>query len=155
VADRRSSDVVVDVIVDAPAKSVWDTVVDWDRQREWVLGTRLRVVGPRREGLGTRLEAFTGIGSRAGFTDEMVVVEWEPPSRCVVRHTGRLVRGDGVFEVFALPEGRSRFVWSEQLQLPLGAVGRAAWPVVRPAVALGLRASLRRLARQVAADPRS
>jgi hypothetical protein len=145
---------VVDVLVDAPAKAVWDTVVDWDRQQEWVLGTSLRVVGDRREGLGTRLEAFTGIGSRAGFTDEMVVVEWEPPSRCVVRHTGRLVRGTGVFEVFALPEGRSRFVWSEHLQLPLGPVGRAGWPFVRPAVSTGLKASLRRLARRVAADQR-
>jgi uncharacterized protein YndB with AHSA1/START domain len=155
VAEPRTADVVVDVLVDAPAKAVWDTVVDWDRQREWMLGTRLRVVGDRREGLGTRLEAFTGVGSRVGFTDEMVVVEWEPPSRCVVRHTGRLVRGTGVFEVFALPEGRSRFVWSEHLQLPLGAVGRAGWPLVRPAVAAGVKASLRRLARRVAAYPQA
>jgi hypothetical protein len=81
----------------------------------------------------------------------MVVTEWEPPYRCVVRHTGSVVRGIGVFEVFALPGGRSRFVWSEDLDLPLGAFGRAGWPLVRLAMAAGVRASLRRLARRVEA----
>ena len=42
--------------------------------------------------------------------------------------------GTGAFEVHALPRGRSRFVWSEELDLPLGAAGRLGWPVVRPAL---------------------
>jgi hypothetical protein len=32
----------------------------------------------------------------AGFTDTMKITEWDPPRRCVVRHTGRAVRGTGV-----------------------------------------------------------
>jgi hypothetical protein len=67
----------------------------------------------------------------------------------VVRHTGSVVRGEGIFEVFALPGGRSRFVWTEELDLPLGRLGRAGWPLVRPAMVAGARASLRRLARYV------
>ena len=59
-----------------------------------------------------------------------------PPASLHVRHTGRVVRGSGVFEVFALPGGqRSRFVWPERLDLPLGAIGRAGWLLVRPLVA--------------------
>jgi hypothetical protein len=30
----------------------------------------------------------------------MQIVEWRPPRRCVVRHLGRIVQGEGVFEVF-------------------------------------------------------
>src|SRR5438105_11851659 len=107
--ERRTEKVVsVDVLVDAPAAAVWDAVIAWDRQAEWMLGTRVRVLDGRAEGLGTRVEAWTGIGTRLGFTDPMVVVDWEPPHRCVVRHVGRVVRGTGVVEVFALPAERSR-----------------------------------------------
>jgi hypothetical protein len=38
------------------------------------------------------------------------------------------------------------FVWSEQLELPLGAVGRLGWPVVRPLFLAGVRRSLDRFA---------
>jgi hypothetical protein len=51
-----------------------------------------------------------------------------------------------VFEVLALPEGRSRFVWREELELPLGALGRAGFAVIRPAFAAGVDLSLRRFA---------
>ncbi len=138
----------VDVVVDAPVEAVWAAVVDWERQDEWMLGTRVRVVGGRSEGMGARLEAVTGVGPLA-VTDPMVVTEWEPPNRCVVRHTGPVVRGIGVFEVLALPHGRSRFVWTEELDLPLGLLGRAGWSLVRPAMVAGVRTSLRRLARRV------
>ena len=140
--------VTVDIIIDAPVEAVWAAVVDWENQDEWMLGTRVRVVGDKAHGLGARLEAVTGGGPIAAV-DPMVVTEWEPPNRCVVRHTGSLVRGVGIFEVFALPGRRSRFVWTEKLDLPLGRLGRAGWPLVRPAIAAGVRASLRRLARYV------
>jgi hypothetical protein len=67
--------------------------------------------------------------------------------RCVVRHTGRVVRGEGVFEVVELGPARTRFLWSELLDLPLGALGRAGWPIVRPVFRAGVRQSLRRMAR--------
>ena len=145
---RRPSVVTVDVVVDAPVQEVWDAVVDWESQGEWMLGTQVRVTGDRAHGLGARLEAVTGIGP-LGVVDPMVVTEWEPPHRCVVRHTGSVVRGTGAFEVFALPDGRSRFVWSEQLDLPGGRLSRLAWPLARPAMVAGVRVSLDRLARQL------
>ena len=81
----------------------------------------------------------------------MTIVVWEPPRRCVVRHTGRIVRGSGAFEVQDVGPGRSRVVWSEWLDLPLGIVGRLGWLVVRPLTRLGVAKSLQRLARLVEA----
>ena len=143
-----TAEVTVAVDVDAPPEVVWAAVTDWSRQSEWMLGTTVRATTAGGVGRGGGIEAFTGVGS-LGFLDPMVITEWDPPRRCVVRHTGRVVRGDGVFEVLALPQGRSRFVWSEILDLPLGRLGRLGWPVVAPAFGAGVRHSLLKLARDV------
>src|ERR1700730_8320497 len=71
----------------------------------------------------------TGIGP-IGFTDTMVIAHWDPPRRCVVQHTGRIICGGGVFEL-AQYRADSEFRWSGQLQLPLAAAGRLVWRVVR------------------------
>jgi hypothetical protein len=143
-----TADITVDVIVDAEPRVVWEAVTDWPRQSEWMLGTEVRATEQGGVGVGGGIEAFTGVG-RLGFLDTMVITEWDPPHRCVVRHTGAFVRGLGIFEVLALPEGRSRFVWAEQLDLPLRRLGLLAWPVVRPAFAWGVRRSLEALAADV------
>ena len=135
------------VDVDAPVERTWQAAVDWERQGEWVLGTTVRATTQDGIGVGGGLEAFTGIG-KVGFLDTMEITAWEPPHRCEVLHTGRVVRGTGLFEVQERPGG-SRFVWHETLDLPLGAVGRLGWPIVRPLFAAGVQRSLRRFARLV------
>jgi hypothetical protein len=135
------------VVVDAPPEEVFAALVDWSTQGEWMLGTRVWAEGPA-DGVGGRFAAFTGVG-RLGFLDTMEIVEWEPPRLVRVQHTGTVVRGAGVFEVLSLPEGRSRFVWREELDLPLGALGRAGFALVRPAFAAGVDHSLRRFAAYV------
>ena len=153
-ASNQLVPILIDVLVDAPAAAVWAAVVDWDRQSEWMLGTTVRSTTNGGVGVGGGIEARTGLGAgnRRGFLDTMVITEWEPPHRCAVLHTGKVVRGTGLFEVFALPGGRSRFVWSEELELPLGRLGRAGWPLVKPAFVAGVRASLNKLARAVEAE---
>lgn len=141
------AEIVVTTEVGAPAQRVWDALVDFDRQGEWILGTRVR--GLPGQGVGRRVEAFTGVG-KVGFLDTMVVRVWEPPRRCVVRHTGRVVRGNGSFEVEDLGTGRARVVISEWVDLPFGLLGQLGWLVAGPALRLGFAASLRRFARQVA-----
>ncbi len=140
-------ELTVPVDVNVPAAVLWDAVTDWPGQGEWMLGTRVEVVGGG-EGrhLGAGLRAVTGIGP-LGVVDTMDIVEWDPPKRCVVRHTGKVVRGDGVFEVVELGPERSRFLWTELLDLPLGAVGRFGWPLVRPSFRWGVERSLHAMAR--------
>jgi len=140
--------IAVDVMVDAPPQLVWDAITDWPRQSEWMLGTTVRATDLGGVGVGGGIEAFTGAG-KAGFLDTMVITEWDPPRRCVVRHTGAVVKGLGIFEVVALPGNRSRFVWAEELDLPLGVLGRLGWPLVRPGFAWGVRRSLQKLARDI------
>jgi hypothetical protein len=148
-------ELTVPVDVDAPAETVWRTITDWAGQGDWMLGTRVRVTSPGDgRGLGATLSAFSGVGP-LGFTDTMEIVEWDPPKRCVVRHTGKVVRGDGVFEVVELGPERARFLWSELLDLPLGALGRAGWPLVRPAFRAGVEHSLRKMARLCEAEHRA
>jgi carbon monoxide dehydrogenase subunit G len=134
------AELAVSIEVDAPQERVWSALTDWTAHDAWMLGTR----ATGGSGVGETVEAFTGIG-KVGFLDTMVIRVWDPPERCVVRHTGEVVRGSGAFEVEALGPTRSRVVWSEWLDLPLGALGRWGWLVVRPVARLGLLASLKRL----------
>ena len=124
----------------------WRAVVDWPRQGEWMLATQVQ----GDHGPGARVVARTGIGP-AGFTDTMVISEWDPPRRCVVEHTGRVVRGAGVFEVVPAGTG-SEFRWTERLDLPLGTAGQWGWRLARPLAQRGMDLSLRRFARFLAAN---
>jgi carbon monoxide dehydrogenase subunit G len=137
------------VDVDAPPERVWAALTDWVRQGEWMLATDVRTLDGNAQEVGGRLEARTGVpvpgGRHLGVLDAMLITRWEPPRRVDVRHTGRVVRGTGVFEV--RPRGEhATFVWTEVLDLPLGALGRLGWPLVRPAMQAGVRLSLRRFA---------
>jgi carbon monoxide dehydrogenase subunit G len=138
------AELVVTQVVEAPAQQVWDLLTDWDLHDRWMLFTRAE--GGRAQ--GETISAFTGVGP-VGFLDTMTITVWEPPHRAVVRHTGRVVRGSGAFEVETLAADRSRVVWSEWIELPLGPLGRLGWPLVRPLLRQLVQVSLRRLARQV------
>lgn len=151
-AKATEARLVLSVDVDAPVERTWTAAVDWDNQGDWMLGTRVRATHQGGVGVGGRLEAFTGAG-RISFSDSMEITVWEPPHRCEVRHTGRIVRGTAAFRVEELSGGRSRFSWEESLHLPLGWLGRCGWPLVRPLFTAGIRVSLRRFARSVAVDP--
>ena len=134
----------LEVDVAAPVERTWAAAMDWHRQREWMLATRVRPTVGGGHGVGGRIEATTGIGP-LGLVDEMEVTGWDPPRGAYVKHLGRFVRGTAAFEVRPRPGG-STFVWTEDLDLPLGAAGRVGFRLVRPLIAYGLRLSLRRFA---------
>lgn len=139
-----------EVPVAARPETVFRAFTDWRGQGEWMLGTAVEpVFGDGRE-VGGRLEAWSGIGP-VGFLDTMVITEWDEPRRVVVEHTGKVVRGLGVMEVEPAADGTSVFIWSEELELPLGALGRIGWPLVRPAFAAGVKSSLKKFAELVEA----
>lgn len=137
-------DITVRTEVAVPAARLWAAVVDWERQGEWVPATVVRVVGGDGRSVGSRLMAFTGLFD-VGFVDHLEISEWDPPRRCVVRHTGRLMRGTGEFAVEDRGD-RSVFAWSERLDPPFGRLGRLGLALLSPAVRLGLRGAGRRLA---------
>jgi uncharacterized protein YndB with AHSA1/START domain len=146
------------VAIAAPPEVVFAAVSDWEAQSEWVALTTVTVDreaegGPDGHRVGERLTAVTRLAG-VGFRDPMEVTRWEPPHLAEVRHLGRVVRGTGTFTVAPAPGG-AWFTWAEDLDLPLGAVGRLGFAVVRPAFELMLRRSLARLARRVEPRPRA
>jgi len=132
------------VTVQASQQRVWDLAVDWPRQQEWIWATRTS----GGHGRGASVTGWTGIGP-VGFADTMEITGWDPPRRCTVTHTGRVVRGYGVFEV--RPRGDlSEFRWTEHVELPVPlppALARLALAALAPAARLGLGSSLARFAR--------
>lgn len=145
-----SAHLALEVAVNAPAEKVWAAITDWPAQGQWMLGTRVWVSKGEGTSVGSELSAFTGVG-RLGFLDTMTITTWDPPNRCDVLHTGRVVRGTGTMAVEDLGGGRSAFHWSEDLDLPLGLLGRLGFAVVRPVFEAGVRASLEKFARLVEA----
>jgi carbon monoxide dehydrogenase subunit G len=130
-------ELIVTMDVEAPPQQVWLALGDWERQGEWMPLTDVRVVAGDPQGVGGRIEARTGLlvgGRRVGLLDTMEITGWHPPHRIEVRHTGRVVRGPGIFQVRPRNAGAT-VVWTEQLDLPLGVLGRAAWPLLKPVAA--------------------
>jgi Polyketide cyclase / dehydrase and lipid transport len=145
--------VTAGVTVPAGPERVWDLIVDWSRQHEWIWATRTT----GGHGAGATVIGRTGIG-QAAFTDTMRITEWDPPRRCMVAHTGPIVRGEGIFEVRPRGPGRSEFRWTERIVLPEPvaelipargeeAVTRLAYALIAPLARAGLGSSLFRFAR--------
>lgn len=151
------AEVVVAAEVAAPADQVWARLVDWATHGEWMLLTQVQRTTDDGDGVGAGIVGITKLGPLA-MRDTMTVVQWQPspadPARCVVAHTGPVVRGSGAFEVESIGADRSRVIWTEWVKLPLGLLGELAWVGVRPVVALFLKASLRRLAKRVESERR-
>ena len=138
------------VAIAAPPEVVFEAVSEWEAQSQWVPLTTVTVEpGGRR--VGERLTAVTKLAG-VGFSDPMEVTRWEPPRLVEVRHLGRVVRGTGTFTVEPAAGGSS-FTWAEDLDLPLGALGRFGFALVRPAFELMLRRSVARLARRAECRP--
>lgn len=132
------------VEVPAGAAEVWTAITDWERQSEWMLGTHVHASG--EIGLGQKIRAFTGIGP-IGFWDDMTVTLWNPPVRCEVLHTGKVVKGVGIFEIQAVSPDSSVFIWAEDLEIPGGVIGLLGFRILRPMFLLGVKLSLRKFAR--------
>lgn len=141
------------VDVEAPPEAVFAAATDWDRQGEWMLGTTVRIRRGDGRSVGSEVEAVTGIGG-FGIADRMRITVWDAPSRCEMRHLGTVVRGIGIFAVRPRGPAAATFEWTEQLELPLGVLGRAGWPLVRPVFDWGLRVSLDRFAAFCRSYPR-
>lgn len=139
-----------EVEVRLPPAELWAYVSDWRRQAEWIPLTRAEPIDGEARAVGERLRAWTGVGP-IGFWDTMTITAWHEDADggvCEVLHTGRVVRGEGEFAVVPAGPGRSRFLWWERVELPLGRLGGLGWRVVGPLVGLGISRGLAAMARR-------
>ena len=144
-------ELALDIAIAADQQRVFAGLVDWVGQSRWMLGTKVWVPeGASGVGVGGRIEAFTGIW-KIGFLDTMEITAWDEPHRVDVIHTGRIVRGTGTMQVVPVADGTSRFLWSEDLELPLGALGRFGWIFIKPGFRWGVLRSLKGFATLVEA----
>lgn len=138
----RVTPVTASVVVDVPADVAWAAMTDWVGQGEWMPLTAVEVLGGDG-GLGTRLSARTGVGPLA-VVDPMEIDVWQPPRRCEVAHSGKVIRGRGVFLVDPVGDARVRVTWTEELE---GSLARLTAPVGRVVLTLALRRFARSLRR--------
>ena len=137
----RKNHLAISLTINAPLEQVWGSLVDWERQGEWMLATKVWVTSHVRDGIGTRISAFTGVKS-LGILDTMEVTTWTPPYLCDVLHTGPIIKGTGRFELSEINPGLTRFDWSEEVLAP-----RLIFILISPGLYLGVRLSLARFAR--------
>lgn len=149
-----SAHISLSVPVNASAETVFAKFTDWPSQGEWMFGTHVHTTAAGTEGwgrgVGAEISAFTGF-LKIGFWDTMKITQWQSPVRVDVLHTGKVVRGTGTMIVEPRSESTSTFIWSEDLELPLGAVGAFGFAIVKPLFVAGIRHSLTNFARWVEA----
>lgn len=131
--------------------ATWRAIVDWQGQGDWMLQTKVWVVGDQVEGVGTTIAAFTGPLYRIyprfknlGLLDLMKVTDWQPPLRCDVIHYGKIIKGTGAFEVEKVDEHSSLFHWSEVIEAP-----HALFLLMKPFILIGVKISLARFVRHL------
>jgi hypothetical protein len=139
----RSNHIAMSLVIDAPIEKVWASLADWESQGDWMLQTTVEVTSEIREGVGTAIAAFTGIG-KFGVMDHMKVTHWEPPFICDVLHTGKIIKGTGRFQLSVITLQSTRFDWSEEILAP-----RALFLLIAPGLYAGVRLSLANLSRQL------
>ena len=125
----------------------WQAIADWEGQGSWMLQSKVWVTSQIREGVGTSIAAFTGPFyksypkfAKLGLLDTMVVTNWQPPTRCDVLHTGKVLKGTGTFELVEISEKATRFNWSEDIEC-----SRLQFIAIYPFLWIGVRISLARL----------
>ena len=145
----RSNHLAISLLIKAPAQKVWNSIADWESQGEWMLQTKVIRTSEIAEGVGVKIEAFTGPLYRLyprfkflGLLDLMEVTQWDPPHRCDVLHYGKILKGSGTFELVALDSENTTFHWSEEVIAPW-----ILFILAKPFLWLGVKISLARFAR--------
>ncbi|NDB49685.1 MAG: SRPBCC family protein [Actinobacteria bacterium] len=130
------------VTINATVNKVWRALVEWEKQGDWMALTRVSASdnGADDSGIGTTIEAFTGVGP-IGVLDKMKVISWEPPHFCRVDHYGKVIKGIGEFRLVDLGD-KTRFDWYEEIKAPA-----LILLLIKPFILLTVNFSLRKFAR--------
>ncbi|MEY3433746.1 MAG: hypothetical protein RL057_126 [Actinomycetota bacterium] len=136
----------VTVTANGEINKVWEKLVDWKSQGDWMALTKVSssVDEGGVSGIGTEISAFTGVG-KFGVLDKMRVTKWEPPIFCAVDHYGRWIKGIGEFQLTQISPDKVRFDWYEKIIAP-----KFLLALVKPGIILAVTYSLRKFARSCA-----
>lgn len=128
----------------------WRVLLRWEDQPRWIRdAVSVRVLTPRREGLGVRIAVKNRVLNVPLFTEELEVTGWDPPTRLVMAHRS-FVRGVGTWAL--RPDGSdARFTWTEELSLPVPLLGELALLAYRPFMRHLMRGALHDLRALVSA----
>lgn len=145
--------VTFEVTVDfgAPARTVWDEMIDWKGHEAWIPMTTVDVHSDDPTAMGASFTAFTGVGPLK-LEDRMEVVEcaWDDRTSsgtCEVRKLGPVLTGKAGFDVSPADGDPTRSVveWVEDVDLRL--VPGFASGLVGKIGAAGFKQGMRRLAK--------
>ena len=109
----------------------------------------VRVVSSEREGVGTRIRVKNRVLQVPLFAEELEVTTWDPPRRLGMAHRS-FVRGLGTWDLVPDDHG-TRFMWTEDLSLPVPLLGELALRIYRPFLRRLMRRGLSRLQRLIEA----
>lgn len=139
---------------DAPARTVWDELVDWEAHAAWIPMTRMDVDPGDPTAVGATFTATTGLGPLA-LPDRMEVVrcDWDDSTSsgdCEVRKLGPVLTGTAGFTV--TPDGPGAVLdWVEDVHVPYTPQFLA--PLVARLGAAGFTSGMKRLAKLLAERP--
>jgi uncharacterized protein YndB with AHSA1/START domain len=135
-------------VLPAPPEQVWKHVRRWEEQARWIRdAVWVRVLTEDREGEGVRIRVLNRVLGIPLFTEQLEVVDWDPPATLVMAHRS-FVRGVGTWELHERGEA-TVFVWVEELWLPIPVLGAFALWVYRPFMRRLMRGSLANLQRLI------
>jgi hypothetical protein len=130
--------------INAKPKTIFEYVSTWEKQSEWILFTKVKLLKGLPNQKDPLLLAITGVGP-VKFKDTMVITNWSPYKLIVVEHTGRVVLGKGVFTIEEISDSNSKFTWQEITPIPFGLVGKIGLVLIRPIMNIAFGKSLKKL----------
>ena len=138
---------------DAPARTVWDALIDWKGHETWIPATKVEIhTDGDPTAIGSEFTATTGYGPLA-LPDTMRVTRcaWDDGAGtgdCEVEKLGPVLTGRAGFTIEPTSETASEVVWIEDVKVRY--LPRVLAPIAKVAGAAGFRLGMRKLGKQLA-----
>ncbi|MDP6322634.1 MAG: SRPBCC family protein [Acidimicrobiales bacterium] len=130
--------------IEAPPEVVWNAISNIQTHVNWMAdASKIRITSEQTQGVGTTFDCDTKVGPLR-TTDKMQVTEWVPNQILSISHKG-LVEGRGSFILEKPSEGRTLFVWEENLDFPIFLGGKITEFIAKPVLKKIWRGNLYKL----------